>query len=193
MKSALLALSLLLSVAAGAAESPRTWTDAKGRKIEGTLVEKTDKTAVVLLKNAKRVTLKVAELSEADQEYITKAEVWPEPEMLARTVSLSSNEKKKSDYDIRKVQATLSKVHARDFEVTVFWLAPKSGKIAVYAKETKKLSADGSVDFEMEFKEWKLKEKPEYKGYVIGMRPAGTTIWTAVSASQKPFERFAYE
>jgi len=75
-----IAILILSASIAICAESSRTWTDTKGRSIEGVLTAKTDKTATVQTANGKRVDLKLETLSEPDKEYVTKADLTPEVE-----------------------------------------------------------------------------------------------------------------
>ncbi|MCW1921319.1 hypothetical protein OKA05_02070 [Luteolibacter arcticus] len=186
-----LPLVFVVTLAAGIGrESPRTWTDTKGRKVEGTLMAKTETTADVLLKSGKRTVLKLADLSEGDQDYIEKATVFPEPEMLAKTVSVDSNEAKTKS-DARKVEVTVEKIHGREYELTIHWLGPDGNKVGIYKSETADLPESGKIVFSVTYKGANKKGVGgDYKGYVVGLREKGLALWSARSASQKPFERF---
>lgn len=73
-----LAILLFSAALSLAAESSRTWTDTKGRTIQGTLRAKTDTVATILTPNGKKSDLKLESLSVADQEYVHKADLTPE-------------------------------------------------------------------------------------------------------------------
>ncbi|WP_193211996.1 hypothetical protein [Luteolibacter marinus] len=184
----------LLLATLSAAEPSRQWTDTKGRTMTGTLVDKSETHAEVLLKNGKRANIKLADLSQADREYVAAADVMPEPDMEARTVKLDSNEAN-TKYDARCVEVTLSKMRERPHSLTIHWLGPKGNTVAVYASETKEVNDDGTVQFKITYKGSKRGVGPDYKGFVVGLLEDGETgpRWVQKSASQKPFERFLDE
>ena len=180
---------LLLTLAATAAEPSRTWTDTKGRTVEGTLLEKTETTASLLLKNGNRTVMKLADLSPADREYVEKAQVFPNVEMVAKTVSVDSNEARTKS-DARTVEVTVTKMHGRSYEATIHWLGPAGNKAGIYKSETRKVPDDGKLVFAIAYKTTRKGVRPDYRGYVVGLRETGNAVWAAKSASQKPFEKF---
>lgn len=181
---------LLATCLCHAAEPSRTWTDTKGRKVEGTLLSKTETTADVLLKGGKRSTMKLADLSESDREYVAKAEVFPPVEMLAKTVAAESNEKG-TQKDARKVSVEVTEMHGRKYSATIHWLGPKGSTVGIYKSQTLPVGEDGKVSFSVTYKD--AGKGSDYKGYVVGLKEEGNAVWAAKSASQKPFERFLDE
>lgn len=179
----------LFVAASSALEPSRTWTDTKGRKVEGSLISKTETTADVLLKTGKRSTMKLADLSESDREYVAKANVFPQVEMTAKTVASESNEKG-TQRDSRKVAVEVTKMHGRKYEATIHWLGPKGSTVGIYKSETVEVGEDGKVTFSVTYKGGK--SGADYKGYVVGLKEDGNGLWVAKSASQKPFERFLF-
>lgn len=187
-----LALFLALALPVFAAEQSRTWTDTKGRKMEGILKDKNDKEAVLVLKTGKRVTLKLADLSADDQKYVEAASVLPDPELTTKTVKIDSNEKG-TKADARGVEITLKKMRDRKYTVIFQWLGPKGSTVGIYKSERRELSEDGSTIFKCTYKsENKDGVGADYKGYVVGIKDADGN-WVAKDASQKPFERFLDE
>lgn len=189
----LLPLLLGLAISANAAEASRDWTDVKGRKITGKLVGKDDKSAEILLKSGKRAKVPLASLSEADQEYIEAADVHPDPEITAKTLSVESNEAR-TKLDKRAVEVTLSKIHGRKYSVTIHWLGPLKNGVGIYKSETKEVSEDGKLTFEVTY-DYRTTAGTDYKGYVVGLGEDGEfgRQWVGKAASQKPFERFLEE
>lgn len=179
-----------LAISANAAEASRDWTDVKGRKITGKLVGKDDKSAEILLKTGKRAKVPLASLSEADQKYIKAADVHPDPELTAKTLSVESNEAN-TKLDKRAVEVTLSKIHGRKYSVTIHWLGPVKNGVGIYKSETKEVSEDGQLKFEVTY-DYRTKAGTDYKGYVVGLGEDGEfgRQWVSKAASQKPFERF---
>jgi hypothetical protein len=184
-----LPLLLLTLAVATAAEPSRTWTDTKGRTLEGTLLEKTDTTASLLLKNGNRTVMKLADLSQADRDYVAKAEVFPNVEMVAKTVAVDSNAANTKN-DARKVEVVVTKMHGRSYEATIRWLGPAGNKVGIYKSETRQVPADGKLAFAIAYKSTRKGVRPDYRGYVVGVRETGNAVWSAKSASQKPFEKF---
>jgi hypothetical protein len=193
MNALRLLLPITLAFTAAAAEPSRTWTDTKGRKVEGTLLEKTETTASLLLKNGNRAVMKLADLSPSDREYVQKAEVFPKVEMEAKTAAVDSNEAGTKN-DARKVDVVVTKMHGRSYEATIRWLGPKGSKAGVYKTQTLKVPEDGKLSFSVTYKTFnKDGVAPDYRGYVVGLREPGNAVWAAISASQKPFEKFLNE
>ncbi len=195
MKTLPLVLASLV-VCLSAAEESRTWTNDKGQKIVGTLMAKDDTTADIMLKTGKRTPVKIATLVKADQDYIAKAEVHPDPLMMARTVAHDNDTAKTKD-DARSVEVDLSRIHGRKYEVTIHWLGPMGNKVGIYKSETRKVDADGKFTLSVVYDGRKSRKGigHEYKGYVVGLwGDAGFADgWVSKSASQKPFERFLDE
>lgn len=189
----LLPLLLGLAISANAAESSRDWTDVKGRKITGKLVGKDDTSAEILLKTGKRAKVPLASLSEEDQKYIAAADVHPDPELTAKTLTVDSNEAN-TKYDKRGVEVTLSKIHGRKYFVTIHWLGPVKNGVGIYKSETKEVSEDGKLKFEVTY-DHRTTAGTDYKGYVVGLGEDGEfgRQWVGKAASQKPFERFLEE
>jgi hypothetical protein len=174
---------------ASAAEKPREWTDSKGRKVTATLMDKSDTEADVLLKSGKRVKLKLSDLSEADQKYVTASDVLPVPDMDVRTIKVDSNEAN-TQYDKRSIQVTLDRVRGRSYTLRVVWLGPNGNTVGIFKEETVSADKDGKLVFTAEYKGGK--SGSEYKGYAVALvekSEFGDTI-VARGASQKPFERF---
>lgn len=189
----LLPLFLGLAMSANAAEASRDWTDVKGRKITGKLVGKDDKSADILLKSGKRAKVPLASLSEADQKYIEAADVHPDPQITAKTLSVESNEAN-TKLDKRAVEVTLSKIHGRKYSVTIHWLGPVKNGVGIYKSETKEVSEDGKLKFEVTY-DYRTTAGTDYKGYAVGLGEDGEfgRQWVGKAASQKPFERFLEE
>lgn len=190
MKLTLLILALLSS-AVIAAEPSREWTDAKGRKITGTLVDKAETTAEVLLKSGKRVTLKLADLSKADQDYVAAANVLPSAQMTARTVKVDSNEAGTKS-DRRAVEVTVSRVRGRSYSLEIVWLGPKGNTVGVYKRDSQDIDADGVIEFSVDYKSAQNGVGADYKGYAVALVEDGEfgERIIARASSQKPFERF---
>jgi hypothetical protein len=184
----LLITSLVL--ASPAAESARDWTDLKGRKVTGKLVGKDEKSAEILLKSGKRAKVALETLSEEDLKYIAAADVHPDPVITARTLAVESNEAR-TKMDKRAVEVTLEKVHGRKYFVTIHWLGPVKTTVGIYKSETKEVSADGKLMFEVTY-DHRTTAGTDYKGFVVGLGEDGEfgRQWISKSASQKPFERF---
>lgn len=184
MKLLPLLLLALLSTA-NAAEPSRTWTDSKGRTMEGVLKSKTETSASILLKSGKRADVKIADLSQADQDYIAKAEVFPQVELKAQTVKVDSNEAN-TKIDRRAVEVTLSEVHGRKFELAIIWLGPDGNTVGMHKAQRESITQDGKTTFKVEYKRGGTGS--DYKGYTVALFD-GDTI-AAISSSQEPFKRF---
>jgi hypothetical protein len=189
MKS-LLPLVLCLVISSPGAETARDWTDAKGRKITGKLVGKDESSAEILLKSGKRAKVPLVTLSEQDQKYIAAADVHPDPELVAKTLAVDSNEARTKN-DKRAVEVTLSKVRGRKYSITIHWLGPVKNTVGIYKSETREVAEDGKLKFEVEY-DHNTTAGSDYKGYVVGLGEDGEfgRQWVCKSASQKPFERF---
>jgi hypothetical protein len=188
-----LPLMLGLALVSSAAESSRDWTDTKGRKITGKLVGKDEKSAEILLASGKRAKIPLANLSEADQKHVAAADVHPDPQIVAKTLSLDGNGAR-TKYDKRAVEVTLTKIHGRKYFVTMHWLGPVGNGVGIYKSETKEVSEDGKLKFEVTY-DYTTKAGTDYKGYVVGLGQDGEfgRQWVSKAASQKPFERFLEE
>lgn len=180
-------------IAASAAESSRDWTDIKGRKITGKLVGKDGKSADILLGSGKRAKIPLTNLSEADRKYVEAADVHPDPQIAAKTLSLDGNGAG-TKFDKRAVEVTLSKIHGRKYFVTIHWLGPVENGVGIYKSETKEVSEDGKLKFEVTY-DYRTNAGTDYKGFVVGLGQDGSfgRQWVGKSASQKPFERFLEE
>ena len=185
-------LLLALASFAFSAEPSREWTDTKGRKLTGSLVDKSDTEAEVSLKTGKRVKLKLADLSEADREYVAAADVLPDAEMVARTVKVDSNEAGTKN-DKRAVEVIVSKVRGREYSLEIVWLGPNGNTVGVYKRASKDITEDGKILFEVEYKGGA--QGGDYKGYAVALREDGEfgERIIAKASSQKPFERFLEE
>lgn len=189
----LIAASLLI-FSLSAAEPSREWTDEKGRKLTGTLVDKSETEVEVLMKTGKRVKIKLSKLSKPDQEYVTTANVLPAVEMTARTIKVDSNEAGTKS-DRRSVEVTLSDVRGRSYTLEILWLGPKGNTVDIYKKEVQDISEDGNITFSVEYRGIKNGVGPDYKGYAVALREDGDfgPRIVATASSQKPFERFLKE
>lgn len=194
VKSILLILPLALSVAI-AAEPVRTWTDTQGRTLEGTLKGKTETSAEILLKNGNRVTLPLSKLSEADQEYVEAADVYPDPILSAATASVKSNAGN-TKKDARAVKVKVQRVNGRDYKIVAIWLGDggNKGKMGVYRIEEFSVSEDTEKLVDTEYvAQTSVANSFNYRGYAIGLLDESGEFgprWVAKNASQKPFERF---
>ncbi len=175
---------------ASAAESSRDWTDIKGRKITGKLVGKDGKAADILLPSGKRAKIPLENLSEADRKYVANADVHPDPEIVARTLALDGNGGG-TKFDKRAVEVTLSKIHGRKYFVTIHWLGPVDNGVGIYKSETKEVSEDGKLKFDVTY-DYRTEAGSDYKGFVVGLgQDSGFgRQWVGKAASQKPYERF---
>lgn len=193
MMKGFIPLLLALAFTASAAETSRVWTDVKGRKVTGKLVGKDDKSAEILLPSGKRAKIPLENLSEADRKHVAAADVHPDPEITAKTLSLDGNGAG-TKFDKRAVEVTLSKIHGRKYSVTIHWLGPVDNTVGIYKSETKEVSADGKLKFEVTY-DYRTKAGTDYKGFVVGLGEDGDfgRQWVAKAASQKPFERFLEE
>jgi hypothetical protein len=171
-----------------AAEESRTWTDATGRKIAGTLKSKDDRSADILLANGKRAKIPLKQLSDEDRDYVAAADVHPDVVMLATTRKVDSNEAK-SKWDARSIDVTLSKVHGRDYTVEVLWLGDGGDKNAygIHKRQMTETQADGPLRFEVVYNGGRFGSN--HRGWVAYIKDADGII-VAKQASQKPFERF---
>lgn len=179
---------LLLLALAGlslADEVSRTWTNAEGKTVTGILKSKSATTVDVLLSGGKPVTLEIAKLSKADQDYIAAAQVFPQLKMVARTAKAKSNEAG-SQMDSRAVEVELSNVSGRNLMITLKWLGPEGSTVGVYKTQTKYSNVDGIVPFDVVYRGGGVGS--DYKGYAVVVEYAGQIL--AKYASQKPFERF---
>ena len=184
-----LILLLAIASAALAEEKPRVWTNTEGKTITGTLKAKDAVNAEVMLANTSRVKLPLVKLSKADQDYVAAADVHPDVAMTAKTVSVQSNEKS-SQNDKRAVEVTVTNSDGRPYSVVIKWLGPDGSSVGVYKSETKQVSADGAITFNVEYKHDK-KSGDDYKGYAVALMLDGKPVLKR--ASQTVFERFLPE
>ncbi|MEM1083048.1 MAG: hypothetical protein AAGI48_02920 [Verrucomicrobiota bacterium] len=188
---------LLAGLAIGAEES-REWTDVKGRKLKGTLVAKDELNAEVLMKNGRKVKIPLKKLSEADQEYVAKADVHPDPEIEVRT-SRATGDGGKYDFDIRAIEATIEKTHERPYTLVVIWLGKRTSNVGIFLSEEFKVERDHvKKKFEVTY-DWKTyadnDHAKDYSGYVVGLldESGGTPRWVTHAVSMKPYVRFLDE
>lgn len=183
----------------GAEEPQRTWTNAAGKKVEGTLKGKTQTHAEVMLATGKVVKMELATLSEADRSYVAGADVHPDPVVKAKTVTAkggAADEYKGTSQDAREVEVELTRIHGRKYKVVVLWLGDGGDKeYGIYKAQELEVSEDGVQKFKTIYDTTRVKADlgDNYRGYVVGLMEPDKAGWIVRMASQKPFERFLDE
>lgn len=186
------ALSCLL-IAPLTAQQSRTWTDAKGRSIIGTMVGKNASAAEVRMSNGRIVALKRSDLSVACWKYVEETAIQTVPKMTARTVAVRSNEAG-TKLDMRALEIECSQLgEGIDYEVVIIWLGdgPGSGKYGVW-KTNKQAATAGKEVFKTVYNGTRYDFGTNFRGWVAGLRDSNGK-WLARTASIKPYERFLDE
>jgi len=184
-----IAIAILMMATSFASETSRTWTDTKGRTLEGQLVAKTEFAAVILNKAGKRIDLKLETLSEPDRAYVEKADVSPAVRMLAKTVAVKRNTSG-SQRDSRSVVVELSEVHGREFTARIVWIgdAGDKAKYGVAKTDTQTTSENGTLTFSHTFGTTVVFSR-NYKGYAVELTDKDGAV-VARQGSIAPLVRF---
>lgn len=185
MKTTLILFAAMLSIL-GAAVENRTWTSAEGKTLTGKLVGKGPAGAEIMLPSLKRVKIPLSKLSPDDQKYVEETNVLPPPEMLARTVSVKSNEAG-TKADARGVTVDVKNTAGKKMRVDLVWIASVGSGVKAGGKESQPISEDGQLKFSIVFKAGQ-----NYKGFAVALYGEdGTEV--SRFATMKPWERFLDE
>ena len=172
-------------------ELPRTWTNRDGKTVTGTLVEKGDGFAGILIKGRKH-QIKLSTLSEEDREYVANAKLFQTLRMRVQTVKAESSNADKG-LDIRRLKVELENVGERKLNFRLIWIA-QTRERSTYGRHrevTKVYENDGEY-FHQETFYTRSANGAQYKGYAARITDEdGNTL--AETASMRPFLRFLDE
>ena len=126
MKNFYLFLSCILLSGLCAFGESRTWTNTKGKTLEGEFVKATKTTVSVKLDSGKTVRIKIKDLSEEDQAFVAQAQEEAEAAKEAQNdeeddEAKSSSKKSSSFRWAKRLNSTLEKAKEEDLPVMVLF------------------------------------------------------------------------